>query len=169
MSEVYSIINEHNGNIFIKESELNKGTTLEITLPSISNDKKREKAKLNIKNLTQKGLKILWVDDEEMIALLGKKYMTVLGHTGNIATSGKAAIKLLEQNKYDILITDIGMPKMNGWQLINHLRNEIKNKEIKIILVSGWNIDNDDLIKKYNISNILQKPITLKHLKEVLS
>jgi len=171
MSGAYTIINEHSGRISIKESEINSGTTIEIIFPSLNTIELCTKAQKNESNnnFNQKKLKILWVDDDYVISTIAKKYIKVLNHTGDVVTSGKDAIELLKKEKYDILITDIGMPEMNGWQLIKEVREVLKNKQIKIILLSGWRIENNKDLKLYNISTVLQKPIMLNNLKNILN
>jgi PAS domain S-box-containing protein len=173
MSGVYSIVKEYGGNIYIKETKVNKGTEIEIVFPykdDIQNILENKQQIFNKKTLTNDNkLKILWVDDDKTISLISKKYIKILGHVGDSVISGERALELLKTNKYDVIITDIGMPNMNGWQLIENIRNNLKNNEINIILLSGWKIEEDSLIKKYNIANILQKPITIDDLKEALN
>ncbi len=168
MSGVYSIIKEHNGSIKVKETKINYGTSIEIILP-IAKKNENENIKKENNKLANKNSRILWVDDDKIISLLAKRYLNALQYAGDAVTNGFDALELLKINKYDILITDIGMPEMNGWQLIDKIRNELKNTEIKIILLSGWETNEEELLKKYNISNILQKPIMINDLKELLN
>ncbi len=171
MSGSYSIIKEHKGNIEILDTS-NKGTSIKITIPIPTNEEKtkitkRDNFSTNQKPKKTRKLNILWVDDEEMIRDIAKKYINLMGHTGKTAKDGIEALSLLKENPYDLLITDIGMPNMNGWQLIKKIKEDF-SKEIKIIVVTGWgsNVKDDSTPKSHYAS--LQKPIQIKDLRKIL-
>jgi len=170
MSGVYNIIKEHAGKVSILENTDN-GVIVEILLP-ISKYKK-ENFKKNMKENNKvlknnKKLNILWVDDEEMIRDVGIKYINLMGYRGKTAKDGIEALNFLKEEEYDLVITDIGMPNMNGWQLINEIR-KIYFDRIKVIVVTGWgsNIP-DDLNRTPPFYTNLQKPIQLKELQKII-
>ena len=84
-----------------------------------------------IRDKTQ-SLKVLVVDDEDLIreaiATLLVKFFEVV----STAKNGAEALELLENNSYDILFTDIQMPIMDGWELIQ----KIKDKDLDMFLVA---------------------------------
>jgi CheY-like chemotaxis protein len=90
----------------------------------------------------------------------------LMGHKCTIANSGKKALKHLNENTYDIVFTDIGMPEMNGWELIKAIRKDFGNT-MKIVTVTGWNID-EKAKEKHIIDFVLQKPFTLERLEDLL-
>jgi len=166
LSGVFTIIQEHLGKIEIN-SELNRGTTFKIILPYSQFEEKE-----NNNNFIEEYLKklsILWVDDEESLLKLAKKILTKLGHKASIAISGYEALELLKNKKYDIIITDIGMPKMNGWQLIKEIKKQIDYSP-KIIVLTGWGGEiNKKEINNYNIDGLLEKPVTIKQIQDIIS
>lgn len=164
MSGVYNIVKRHNGDIKIKSSESGKGTTIEITIPQ---SKKNEINDVEEDVLNDEAaLNILWVDDELTIRENAADLIELIGHECDIADGGKSALQLIDQNKYDVIFTDIGMPNMNGWQLADAIRKKIGNK-IKIAVVSGWDID-ENTKNKHDVNFILQKPFTMKELEKIL-
>ncbi len=166
LSGAYSVIQEHNGTISL-DSELNKGTKFTITLPYIKSEVISDKK--NHRNEYLKKLAILLVDDEIILQKLGKKALGKMGHIVDTVSSGTEALNLLKNKKYDILITDIGMPEMNGWQLIENINENIK-KTMKIIILTGWGGEiSPEKLKSYKVSAILEKPITIEQMKETLS
>ena len=83
--------------------------------------------------------RILFVEDDKVNQMLGCKMLTKLGYHVDVADDGCEALKLLKINSYDILITDIKTPNMDGYQLAEHIRNcEEAYKAIPIIAISAY-------------------------------
>lgn len=164
MSGVIKTINAHNGEIQVKESKINIGTTIEILLPY---------GKLNIKNTkevnTPKNIsaKILWVDDEEGISLYGKSLLKKLGYETDTANSGAQALEKLATAKYDLVITDIGMPTMNGWQLIEESRKLYGNNQFAV--VSGWGNNLETEKEQYKVNNVIGKPFKPEQIQNLIN
>jgi CheY-like chemotaxis protein/anti-sigma regulatory factor (Ser/Thr protein kinase) len=167
MSGAYSIIKEHNGEIYVKETLPDKGTTIEISLPiSLEDEKKVEPQKIPIsKDIT----KILWVDDDPLIRNLASEILESLGIEGDLTDSGLKALKLLEGKQYDLVITDIGMPGMSGWELCDII-NEKHNSKMKIAVVSGWGAEVDEeTMEQHGVSYVVEKPFKIKQLQELIN
>jgi DNA-binding response OmpR family regulator len=79
--------------------------------------------------------KILVLDDEAAIVLMIKKMLEKAGHDVDMALNGRDGMILFEQNKPDLLITDIIMPEKEGLETIFELRQ--KYPDLKIIAISG--------------------------------
>ena len=79
--------------------------------------------------------KILVLDDEPSILLMLKKMLEKAGHDVNIALNGKIGMELFDQNKPDLIITDLIMPEKEGLETIFELRR--KYPDLKIIAISG--------------------------------
>jgi CheY-like chemotaxis protein len=111
--------------------------------------------------------RVLWVDDEEAIINLGKMFLERLGHFADVAGSGKETLELLEKNRYDLLITDVGMPGMSGWQLAETIKGRYPG--MKIAVVTGWGADVSNEEKaKHGVGYVLGKPITMMELKNLI-
>lgn len=165
MSGVYSIIREHEGSVYVKSSELGQGTTLEILLPFSENvePKKIEETDAEEKRI----LSVLWVDDDHIISETAGMIIEVLGHKCDTASSGKEALEYLENNIYDVLITDIGMPEMSGWQLALIVKEKYDDK-MKIVIATGWSSSVEEKTKKeHGISYVLAKPFTIDQIRKL--
>ncbi|MCP4442382.1 MAG: response regulator [Aureispira sp.] len=165
MSGVYRIVKKHRGNIAVTSSVLGKGTTIEIDFPISQQDEVEVTHKNELKN--KASYSILWVDDDLLITAVARMLVESIGHTCNVVNSGKKALELLKNNTYNIVFTDIGMPEMNGWELVAAIRNKFGNK-IKIVAVSGWDIKKKDK-EEHGIDLVMQKPFTLEVLKKSIS
>ncbi len=165
MSGVYNTIKDYNGDITVKTSKPNEGTTFEISFPAIHKEEAKET--IETKPQEKEVFNILWVDDDVMITKDVCELIELMGHTCTIANSGKTALAHLHENRYDLVFTDIGMPEMNGWEFIKKVRNDF-SKDIKIITVSGWSID-AKVKKEHGIDVVLQKPFTVEKLENLFS
>lgn len=167
MSGVFSIVRECGGDIFVRTSELGKGTTIEIVFPFNKQNEIKEEKIIEEKILDDDvELRILWVEDDFIIRQSLPILVESLGHKCDIASSGIIALEYLEKNTYDVVITDIGMPEMSGWELADIIKNKFGNK-IKVIVVSGWSID-EAKKNKHGVKYVLGKPFKTEELKQVL-
>lgn len=87
-------------------------------------------------------IKILIAEDEENIVnliklILGDKYELI------VANDGEEAIKLAESSKPDLILLDVMMPKINGFQVCETLKKNKKTNQIKIIFLSAKVMKND--------------------------
>ncbi len=168
MSGAYSIIQEHSGNVNIKKSIPGKGTVVEILLPYIDKHSKSKNIEKDYSN-SLKGIKILWVDDDHIIRDIAKQYIKELDMAGDVVESGFEALEILEKKKYDLVITDIGMAKMNGWELAKTIKEKYNNK-IKVAVITGWGAQvNSDLKKENGVEYVLGKPITLNQIIKLIN
>jgi PAS domain S-box-containing protein len=82
------------------------------------------------------GLRVLIVDDEDDTLDLVTMELTQHGASTTAASSAKEALELLEQNEFDLLISDIGMPGMDGYSLIREIRKQEAGKERRVPAVA---------------------------------
>ncbi|MBL7054922.1 response regulator [Candidatus Woesearchaeota archaeon] len=163
MSTAYSIIKEHKGEIYVKKSAPGNGTSIEILLPYTAREVTPEKD--NSKDYEV--ARVLWVDDENMIRSIGKRQLEKLGHDADVAASGQEALECLANKGYDLMITDIGMPGMDGWQLTEQIKG--KYDGMKIAIISGWGAEVEPEKKRaYGIDYALQKPTSMDQLKNLV-
>jgi len=166
MSGAYSIIQEHKGELKILQSSLGKGTTIEVLLPFYDDDQIPDETK-TINEFTGTA-RILWVDDEPMIREIASELLDALGHKGTMVSSGMEALEMLDKEDFDLVITDIGMPKMSGWQLSDKIYEKYNGK-IKIAALTGWGNQFDEGEKnEHNIDFVLTKPIKINELKSLI-
>jgi signal transduction histidine kinase len=165
MSGVYSIVKKHKGDIFVKSSEIGKGTTIEIIFPIERPSAIKDTHKNDAISEGKKSLRVLWVDDNDAIRENARLLLEFIGHSCDTVNSGEHALEHLNKNIYDIVCTDIGMPNMNGWELADTIRKTFGSK-IKIVAVTGWDIT-EEIKNKHSVHFILQKPFTLEDLKNV--
>jgi CheY-like chemotaxis protein len=86
-----------------------------------------------------------------------------------MADNGKIAVELLEKNKYDIILMDLQMPEMNGFEATAHIRN-VLNSQIPIIALTA-DVTNADVEKCISVgmNDYISKPIDEKLLFDKIS
>lgn len=108
-------------------------------------------------------MKILIVDDESLIRNVIKEYLLIEDISCDEASNGKEAIELVKNNNYSLVIMDIMMPQMDGYQAVKHIREF--NKEIPFIMLSARSEEYDKLIGfDLGIDDYVTKPFSPKEL-----
>ena len=111
-----------------------------------------------------KNIKILVVEDMVLNQLLMKTLLDDFGFQRDIAGNGKIAIKKLKTNEYDVILMDLQMPEMNGFEATEYIRNTLKS-EIPIIALTA-DVTTADLAKckAVGMNDYLAKPVDEKIL-----
>jgi len=111
------------------------------------------------------GKKVLIVDDDKRNLLALTAPLTHLGMNVFTAESGKACIRILEQEKMDIVLIDIMMPEMNGYEVMDWIRNTLLDTELPVIAVTAKAMMQDrDKSLAAGASDYLSKPVQLEQL-----
>jgi DNA-binding response OmpR family regulator len=87
--------------------------------------------------------KILIAEDSATAAAVMCKTLAPLGHTILVASDGAEAERQIQSENFDLVILDIIMPKVNGFQLCRSIRNSPKHKDLPIIVVSSMDRESD--------------------------
>lgn len=115
--------------------------------------------------------KILVVDDELEIRDLLTEILISSGHNVQMACNGEEALRLIEAQKFDLIILDQQMPIKTGEELLVDL-SKMLNRNFKIIFSTGNSKNLMELVEKNNVYHlvdyVLNKPFTVKKLNEVI-
>ena len=108
---------------------------------------------------------ILVVDDDPNMRSFLLEVLNKLGFEVNTASDGAEAIEKLKQHRYQLIITDLSMPGVNGYELIKWIREN--NSMVPIIVMSGeGEIDKAD---SYDLMKFIKKPFTLTELNSIIN
>lgn len=129
------------GSIFVK-SEVGKGSTFGFLLSFDKTDSEVETTKDNellyqvpVKEIAKK-TRVLAVEDITLNQLLVKIMLTEFGFDVDIAANGKIAVEKMAEHDYDIILMDLQMPEMNGFETTAHIRN-VMHSQIPIIATTA--------------------------------
>ena len=112
--------------------------------------------------------KVLLVDDDPSQLALTQEVITMAGLDYDSAVNGKEAFVLIQKCSYDLILTDIQMPVMDGFELLQHLR-ENTDKNIPVIALSGRTDMNSSDYSKKGFTDSLRKPYAPGDLLQVIA
>jgi len=109
------------------------------------------------------GKKILVIDDDPIFCRMVEQVLTEKGYEVLKAGSGQEGLRLLFVNKPDLVLLDVVMPGMDGWQTCTRIRDI---SDIPIIMLTGKHKDEDDIVRglDYGADGYLIKPVGSKEL-----
>jgi len=110
---------------------------------------------------------ILAVDDDPNMHRLIQLYLSARVFSVTTASTGRIALHKLHTHKYDLLISDIQMPQMDGWALVKEIRS--RGCDIPIIIISAFGTDEQaDQIMAAGANMVLEKPFEQEQLIETI-
>jgi len=116
------------------------------------------------------GLRILVVDDDSGICASLKEILEADGCTVETACDGAEGLRHVEAGEFDLVVTDVVMPNMDGYELYRAIR-EIR-PEVPVLMMTAFHYDKDHIIKRSRIEGlqgvIFKKPVDPDRLREVI-
>ena len=106
-------------------------------------------------------MKILIIDDNEDIAKMFSKYVTIKGHSCSVANDGLSGLKLIENQTFDTIILDLAMPEFSGYDVIDALNKsgKMQSQNIVILTASSTSQEDESTLKNRGVHSCLRKPI----------
>jgi signal transduction histidine kinase/ActR/RegA family two-component response regulator len=166
MSVSYGIIKRHGGEILI-ESEPGKGTTFIIHLPTGYG--KEETVVREIAPLKEsRQARILVIDDEDSVRDILSRMLKTKGHQVVVASNGEEGIEQFRSQPFDLVFTDLGMPKLSGWEVGKTIKGI--NPKIPIAMITGWGVELDrEKLSESGIDLIVSKPFNFDRVIHLVS
>lgn len=165
LSIVKKLIEQQGGNIHV-ESELGKGSAFSFQLSFAKTNQKikQETEQVSNKQVEIKNINVLVAEDLPLNQLLIKIILADFGFEVDIADNGKIAIEKLQQNKYDIVLMDLQMPEMNGFDATAYVRNTLNSNVPIIALTADVTSIDDEKARAVGMNDYISKPIDEKLL-----
>ena len=156
LSMAYSIVRRHNGEIRV-ESEPSRGAAFTLAFPSA-----REPVPMEAPGrptADRRAARVLVVDDEPQVLATLTELLQSTGHAATGASSGQAALATFAPGRFDVVLTNVGMAGMNGWELADRLRK--LDPTVPILFITGWGLRDEEtaLLASLRIRRCLFKPV----------
>ena len=163
LSIAYGIVARHGGDIDV-ESAPGRGATFTVRLPTGLGDRDAARERPGVAGQGR----VLVVDDEGEICQMLTRLLSGEGYQVSVALDGQTALSLCGESPFDLVITDLGMPDMSGWELADGLR--ALNPAARVLMVTGWELDVDRAgLEEYNVREVLNKPFEIRTLLDAVS
>lgn len=163
---IKDIVTMHGGTVTVKSAGIGKGSEFTVSLPAIpAIVETPPNKKFTIDGVKRK---ILVVDDNKDVSVSLCRLLEHLGHKVKIADDGKSAFSAAKNFKPEIVLLDIGLPDMTGYEVAQGLRTS-HGEKIKIIALSGYGQEKDKVLsKKAGFDYHLTKPVSMNEINRTI-
>jgi PAS domain S-box-containing protein len=156
LSVSHSIVERHGGDLKV-DSRPGEGTTFTITLP-IGMNPTSEAAQSGESGAERTG-RILLVDNDPQVLMILGEMLKDGGHHVLPVPSGPEALRVFVPSGFDLVITNVGMPEMSGWDVAEQIR--ARDPNVPVIFITGWGLQEEDQARcrRLGITALLFKPV----------
>ena len=155
LSVSWSLISRFGGDIQVK-SKPGKGTTFVIRLT------KAEATKVQLSSKTAEetsSYRLLLVEDDPEILNLLRDMLRFKGHRVVAVSDGEKALELIDSTNFDLVLTDLGMPVVSGWEIAK--RTKEKHPKTPVVMITGWGAQYEDAeLSGRGVDLMLAKPLS---------
>jgi len=166
---VKGLIQAHDGSVSVHSDGVGKGSTFIVRLPICQDEPVAEDC-IRPASRPNPRRKILVVDDNRDAAESLAMLLTLKGNETQIAHDGLEALELAEAFRPDLIVLDIGLPKLNGYDTCGRIREKRWGRDILIVAATGWNQEEDRRrSSEAGFDHHLVKPIDTSMLDQLLA
>ncbi|CAN5491052.1 hypothetical protein BH09PLA1_BH09PLA1_02510 [soil metagenome] len=160
-----ALVEQHRGAIRVESGGTGQGSTFIVEIPALSGANAEAEMPAKPQTRGDDGnvdpLHVLVVEDHADTAKVMRKVLIASGHAVETASTGAAALALARAHKFDLVISDLGLPDMTGYELMT----QIKRNGLKGIAMSGYGMEDDiRRSEQAGFSHHLVKPVNLAQI-----
>jgi PAS domain S-box-containing protein len=160
LSVSWSLVSRSGGEIQVK-SKPGKGTTFVIKLPKAVVRMKVVECDAAARGNVSR--RLLVVDDDVEVLGLLRDMLRLKGHRVVATHDGEKALDLIATESFDLVLTDLGMPVVSGWDIAMSVKK--RGKHTPVILITGWGAQyEEEDLTKHGIDSVLSKPLSWEKL-----
>ena len=151
----------HGGTVTAASAGRDRGSVFTIRFPLAHENVRSPEDPSDVAAEAACRLHVLVVDDQEDVADTVAALIEGLGHTVHTAYSGAGALALARRQRLDVIVTDIGMPGMSGYELAESVRLDPELKHLQLVALTGYGREEDrrrTVSAGFNVH--LTKPVT---------
>lgn len=167
LAHVHDIVERHGGSLSI-ESEPGKGTTVRMRLhASRFQIIPPSEGMVERVHAPEQTARVLLVDDDPRLVAVLSDMLRAEGHEVSAATNGEDALALFNPAAHDVVITDLGMPRINGWEVAERVKQ--RSPDTAVFLLTGWGEGVSAHDSSQFVDRVIAKPVSAESLLEQLA
>jgi PAS domain S-box-containing protein len=151
------------------ESEAGKGSafSFDLTFQKSSKSQNEDRIPAPLEKNALEGIRILLAEDNPTNQQLTKLFLNKWGADVDCADNGKIAVEKIKENKYDLVLMDLQMPEMNGYEANEIIRSKYSLSELPVIAVTAYASAEDKMkVFKSGMNDFITKPIDTNEMYE---
>ncbi len=165
LSVCSSLIQRWGGRLTVRSAP-GQGTTFTLRLPAARAEGRGASTREAAPRRSARKRLLVVDDDREVLELLGDM-LRLMGHQVITEHDARKALELLQTQSFDLILTDLGMPDVNGWEIAEHAK--ACRPGIPVILVSGWGAQyEDENLSHRGVDLVCSKPLSYQKLLEIM-
>jgi len=169
LSVGYGIVKRHGGKIEV-ESTPGKGTNIRVFFPkceSAESDSAVDSGEIKA-SVQSTRAKILIIDDDQGPRKMLHEILKIDHHDVLVADSGRQGLELFQEHPdINIVFTDLGMPEISGWEVVEHIRQ--KDSDTVIVMITGWgNQIVEKKARKKGVDKVITKPFHVDQIQQLI-
>jgi signal transduction histidine kinase/ActR/RegA family two-component response regulator len=153
LTTVTRIVEQHKGSLTV-DSEPGRGSSFTIAIPAAPEvvQSKPEPMLASVRPA-----RILIIDDDAAVREITGKFLSIRGYQVTVVGTGSEGISSFKRSGFDLVVTDLGMPGMSGWEVAHAIKR--LNAKTLVVLMTGWATSLDEeKVKESGIDRIIHKP-----------
>lgn len=165
---VHQLIQLHEGSISIVSDGPGHGAKFTIRLPARQQlDLSEAVTSMATLELTDMG--VLVIDDSADTTEMLRQLLEINGAKVRTASSGAEALRVVSQQKFDVIISDVSMPEMDGFEFLRQLRDRPEHRDVPVLALTGFGRPEDiERAKSAGFFSHITKPLDLEKLAKTL-
>ncbi|MDX6443302.1 MAG: hypothetical protein QOH71_376 [Blastocatellia bacterium] len=166
---VKQLVGLHGGRVHVESAGVGQGATFAVWIPLYIEDPETSPLEESVPSGVLNAKSILIVDDSRETTEMLTALLTAEGAEVAAAGSGKDALRLVNENSFDLVISDISMPEMDGYQLLHEIRASSSLKNLPALALTGYGRPVDVArAQAAGFARHLTKPLDVGRLLEVV-
>ncbi len=143
LSLAKAFVEMHGGTVMVESAGRDRGAVFTVKLPVVPAASVSADAPARLDSRPTNHLRVLVVEDNKDAAESLADLVRVLGHDVEVAFDGESAVRLVNAHHFDIVLCDIGLPGMSGYQVAEALRRDERFDSVQLVAVSGYALPED--------------------------
>jgi GAF domain-containing protein len=168
LSLTFGIVSRHGGQIEA-DGAPGEGARFELRFPlAIHPPSRGEGEAMPVEKELALPAHCLVVDDEDLVRETIGDLLSLGSHTTVLASSGEEALRLFDAERFDIVVTDLAMPGLSGWQVARACKD--RRPEVPVLLITGWGVElNREELAAHGVDAVLSKPLRVDEILDAVA